>query len=61
MLPSLSPGSACYYLPLGDNLAGFQPVDWDILAAVQLPPSLHLQAQSSCVLHRAIWFGSVSP
>lgn len=48
MLPLLSLGFSGIYLPLGDNLAGFQFVDWDVLAAVQLLNSLQAQSPMSC-------------
>lgn len=49
MSPRLFLGFSGISLPPGDNLAGFQPVDWDILAAIQL--LISPQAQSSRVLH----------
>lgn len=57
MSPLLFLGASGIYLPPGDNLAGFQPVDWAILAAIQL--LISPQAESSRVPHRAIWFSNV--
>lgn len=59
MLPLLFLGFSGMYLPLGDNLAGFHLVDWDVLAAVQLLKTQQAQPPPPPVLYHAVWFSNV--
>lgn len=54
-IPQLSLGSSDIYEPLGDYVAGFQTVDWDVLAAVQF-----LNSHCRNVFSFSLWHACVS-